>query len=80
MTVEHNESKSAFESISDKQVDTGAGHGSGLEKARSEPKQGSSEAQAKKNRLDWTPPVGNPGSDQDALKERENGTARTDER
>jgi len=80
MAVKHNESESPFESSSDKQVDTGAGHGSGLEKARSEPKQGTSEAQAKKDRLEWTPPAGNPGSDQDALKERENGTARTDER
>ena len=80
MAVEHNESESAFESSSNKEVDTGAGHGSGLEKAKSEPKQGSNEAEAKKNCVDWTPPAGNPGSDQDALKERENGTARTDER
>ncbi|MBD9654793.1 hypothetical protein IB239_08220 [Pseudomonas sp. PDM12] len=80
MAVEHNESGSAFESSSDKQVDTGAGHGSGLEKAKSEPKQGANEAEAKKNRVEWNPPAGNPGSDQDALKERDIGSARTDER
>lgn len=78
MAVEHNDSESAFESSSDKEIDTGAGHGSGLEKARSEPKQGSNEAEAKKNRVEWNPPAGNPGSDQDALEERDIGSARTE--
>ncbi|WP_434771804.1 hypothetical protein [Pseudomonas entomophila] len=53
--------------------DTGDGHGSGIEQASSEPKQGTGEKPE-----DWTPPPGNPGSDQDSQVERDNGTARTE--
>ncbi|MFR0673065.1 hypothetical protein ACLUUI_06260 [Enterobacterales bacterium AW_CKDN230030176-1A_HGKHYDSX7] len=56
--------------------DTGDEHGSGIEQASSEPKQGTGE-QAEKPE-DWTPPAGNPGSDQDSLVERDNGTAKTE--
>ncbi|MDG9886270.1 hypothetical protein N7650_25920 [Pseudomonas sp. GD04058] len=48
-------------------------HGSGLEQSPSEPRQGNEERPE-----DWNPPPGNPGSDQDAQLERDNGTARTD--
>ena len=50
--------------------DTGAGHDSGLDQAESEPKQGTGEKPE-----DWTPPAGNPGSDQDALTDRDRGGA-----
>lgn len=53
--------------------DTGEGHGSGLDQASSEPKQGTSERPA-----DWNPPPGNPGSDQDAQTGRDNGGAKSD--
>lgn len=56
----------------DTQIDTGEGHGSGLEQTPSEPKQGN------KQPTNWTPPPGNPGSDQDALENRKNGTAKTE--
>ena len=79
MAVEHNQPESAFQASSEKPVDTGAGHGSGLEKAKSEPKQGANEADAKKNRVEWNPPAGNPGSDQDALRDRDTGSARTND-
>lgn len=44
-----------------KKPDTGEGHGSGLDQAESEPKQGTD-----KRPEDWNPPPGNPGSDQGA--------------
>lgn len=50
--------------------DTGEGHGSGLEQTDSEPKQGTGERPE-----DWNPPAGNPGSDQDAQTDRDNGGA-----
>ncbi len=59
--------------------DPGAGHCSGLEQAESEPKQGVGEKWSENRPEDWNPPPGNPGSDQDAQVERDNGTARTDE-
>ncbi|UFH50796.1 hypothetical protein [Pseudomonas sp. KNUC1026] len=52
------------------EIDTGEDHSSGLEQTPSEPKQGTERP------ADWTPPAGNPGSDQDALEERDNGTAK----
>ena len=51
--------------------DTGEIHGSGLEQAESEPKQGNGERPE-----DWNPPPGNPGSDQDAQTDRKNGGAK----
>lgn len=56
----------------DAQIDTGADHGSGLEQTPSEPQQGHERP------ANWTPPPGNPGSDQDALEDRNNGTAKPD--
>ncbi|MDO4236124.1 hypothetical protein [Pseudomonas sp.] len=56
----------------EKQVpDLGEGHASGLEQAESEPKQGTGEKPE-----DWNPPPGNPGSDQDAQTDRDNGGAK----
>lgn len=63
--------------VQNKSVDRGNDHGSGLEHAESEPKQGTNEQDAKKNRVEWNPPPGNPGSDQDSQIERENGSAKT---
>lgn len=57
--------------------DTGEGHGSGLERTSSEPKQGVGSQEGKKPE-DWNPPAGNPGSDQDSQVPRENGTAKTE--
>jgi hypothetical protein len=51
--------------------DAGGAHGSGLEQTESEPKQGSDQRPA-----DWSPPPGNPGSDQDAQTDRGNGGAK----
>jgi len=42
----------------------------GVDAAESEPKQGTDQRPA-----DWNPPPGNPGSDQDAQTERDNGGA-----
>lgn len=79
MTVEENNGPEApYQGPSHKAPDAAEGHGSGLDKAKSEPKQGADEAEAKKNRVDWTPPAGNPGSDQDALTDRDEGSAKTD--
>lgn len=78
MAVENNGSEGAFQESSNKTPDTGEGHSSGLEKAKSEPRQGADEAEAKKNRVDWNPPAGNPGSDQDAQQDRDTGSAKTD--
>lgn len=48
-------------------------HDSGLEHTSSEPKQGTGERP-----VDWDPPPGNPGSDQDAQVDRDKGSAKTD--
>ena len=79
MTVEDNNGPEApYQGPSRKKTDAGEGHGSGLDDTESEPKQGGDDAEAKKERVDWTPPPGNPGSDQDALKDREEGSAKTE--
>lgn len=78
MAIENNGSEATYPGPSGKARDTGEGHGSGIEQAESEPKQGASEERAQKKPQDWTPPAGNPGSDQDALANRDNGSARTD--
>ncbi|QCI11793.1 hypothetical protein E6B08_10640 [Pseudomonas putida] len=57
-------------------VDTG--HGSGLEKAKSEPKHGTEGASPAGRPADWTPPPGNPGSDQDSQTGRDNAHVRSD--
>ncbi|WP_296229825.1 hypothetical protein [Pseudomonas sp. UBA4617] len=49
----------------------------GLEKTESEPRQGVGEAWSEKRPVDWDPPPGNPGSDQDGQLDRDNGSART---
>ncbi|MBF8780564.1 hypothetical protein [Pseudomonas fulva] len=72
MVKKDNGPEAAYPGPADQTTDTGEGHGSGLEQTRSEPKQGESHPQ------DWTPPPGNPGSDQDALAPRDNGTAQTE--
>jgi len=79
MSVEENNGPEApYQGPAHKNPDAGEGHGSGLEESPSEPKQGADEADAKQNRVDWTPPAGNPGSDQDAMKDRDIGSAKTD--
>lgn len=60
--------------------DTGEGHGSGLEKAKSEPKQGVGEAWSDNRPEDWNPPPGDPGSGQGAQTPQGAGTSRTDEK
>jgi hypothetical protein len=78
MSVEENNGPEApYQGPAHKHPDSGEGHDSGLEKATSEPKQGVDEADAKKNRVDWNPPPGNPGSDQDAQQDRDMGSAET---
>ncbi|MFJ4067678.1 hypothetical protein ACIPW4_20595 [Pseudomonas sp. NPDC089996] len=77
MAIDHNGPDAAYPGPAAGTPDTGTGHDSGLEKAPSEPKQGVGEAWSEKRPEDWDPPPGNPGSDQDAQRERDNGTART---
>lgn len=73
MGIDNNGPEAAYPGPDEKTRDTGEGHGSGIEQAPSEPKQGNEQRPE-----DWNPPPGNPGSDQDAQVDRENGTARTD--
>lgn len=79
MANDHNGPDAPYPGPAQSAPDTGAGHGSGLEHTESEPKQGVGEAWSEKRPEDWNPPPGNPGSDQDAQVERDNGTARTDD-
>ncbi|CAG8863548.1 hypothetical protein PS627_00486 [Pseudomonas fluorescens] len=78
MAIENNGPEAAYPGPAEKPADTGSGHGSGIEQAQSEPKQGTEQPQTEKRPEDWNPPPGNPGSDQDALTKRDNGSARTD--
>lgn len=79
MSIDNNGPEAAYPGPDERTPDTGEGHGSGIEQAPSEPKQGDDrEHDAEQRPEDWNPPPGNPGSDQDAQVERENGTARTD--
>lgn len=78
MAIEDNGPEAAYPGPAEKAPDTGKGHGSGIEQAKSEPKHGAVEPGAEKRPEDWNPPAGNPGSDQDALEKRDNGSARTD--
>lgn len=55
---------------------TVSSHGSGLEKAKSEPKHGTEGARGGERPVDWTPPPGNPGSDQDSQTGRDNAHVR----
>ena len=52
-------------------------NGAGLEQTESEPRQGVGEAWSEKRPVDWDPPPGNPGSDQDGQVDRDNGSARS---
>lgn len=70
MAIENNGPESAYPGPDEKGIDTGADHDSGLDHTSSEPKQGTGEKPE-----DWTPPQGNPGSDQDALTDRDRGGA-----
>ncbi|WP_416425010.1 hypothetical protein RAM80_04360 [Pseudomonas sp. App30] len=65
--------EAAYPGPDDNTPETGEGHDSGLEHASSEPKQGTGERP-----VDWDPPPGNPGSDQDAQVDRDKGSAKTD--
>ncbi|WP_109512956.1 hypothetical protein [Pseudomonas ovata] len=79
MTIEDNGPEAAYPGPAEQSPDTGGSHGSGIEQAASEPKQGTGQGQGVQQRPeDWNPPPGNPGSDQDAQTNRENGSARTD--
>ncbi|MCQ9427361.1 hypothetical protein NRB16_28000 [Pseudomonas sp. LJDD11] len=78
MTIEHNGPQSAYPDPAERVADTGEGHGPGLEQTASEPHQGVDEHGAEKRPVDWSPPPGNPGSDQDAQTQRRNGGADTD--
>lgn len=78
MSIENNGPQSAYPGPAEKTPDTGEGHGSGLEQTSSEPHQGVDERGAEQRPVDWNPPPGNPGSDQDAQTQRRNGGADTD--
>jgi len=79
MAIDHNGPDAAYPGPAEGRPDSGHGHGSGLEKTASEPKQGVGEAWSEKRPEDWNPPPGNPGSDQDSQVQRDNGTARTED-
>lgn len=51
-------------------------NGAGPEQTESEPRQGVGEAWSEKRPVDWEPPPGNPGSDQDGQVDRD-GSARS---
>lgn len=70
MAIENNGPEAAYPGPDTETPDTEEGHDSGLERAQSEPKQGTEEKPE-----DWNPPAGNPGSDQDAQTNRGNGGA-----
>ncbi|MBJ9973909.1 hypothetical protein IAE35_02320 [Pseudomonas sp. S75] len=70
MTRDDNGPAAAYPGPAGAQDDTG--RGSDLEHTASEPRQA-----AGGKPEDWTPPPGNPGSDQDSQVPRDNGTART---
>lgn len=78
MSIENNGPQSAYPGPAERAPDTGERHGSGLEQTGSEPRQGINEHCAEKRPVDWSPPPGNPGSDQDAQTPRRNGGADTD--
>ncbi len=73
MVEDNNGPEAPYPGPSENAADTGEGHDSGLEQTSSEPKQGTQERP-----VDWNPPPGNPGSDQDAQTDREPGSAKTD--
>lgn len=79
MAIDHNGPDAAYPGAAAATPETDVDHGSGLAKAQSEAKQGVGEAWSQQRPEDWNPPPGNPGSDQDAQQQRENGTARTHE-
>lgn len=70
MAIENDTKHPAYSGHNSQTPDTGEGHDSGLDQAKSEPKQGTGEKPE-----DWNPPAGNPGSDQDAQTDRNNGGA-----
>ncbi|GFM49102.1 hypothetical protein PSCICE_03690 [Pseudomonas cichorii] len=67
MGIEDNGPESAYPGPAEKTTDTGEDHGSGLEQARSEPKQGSDERSE-----DWNPPPESPESGGEAQTNLEN--------
>jgi hypothetical protein len=73
MIDDNNGPEALYPGPSEQAPDAGGSHDSGLEKAESEPKQGTDERPE-----DWNPPPGNPGSDQDAQTGRGNGGAAPD--
>ncbi|NQD59658.1 hypothetical protein HP546_30460 [Pseudomonas sp. CM25] len=77
MAIDQNGPDAPYPGPAENTPDTGAAHGSGLEQSESEPKQGVGESWSEKRPVDWDPPPGNPGSDQDSQLERDNGSART---
>lgn len=79
MAIDHNGPDSPYPRPTENTTDAEAAHGSGLEEAESEPKQGVGEAWSEKRPVDWDPPPGNSGSDQDGQLDRDNGTARTND-
>lgn len=80
MTIENNGPAAAYPGPAEPGIDTGEGHGSGLEETRSEPKQAPDETAVHPDHAerpaDWNPPPGNPGSDQDAQLNRDNADVR----
>lgn len=79
MAIENNGPEAAYPGPAEKAPGTGE-QGSGIDQASSEPKQGADQPKSGDKAADWNPPAGNPGSDQDAQTERDNGGAgkRTD--
>ncbi|WP_232924600.1 hypothetical protein, partial [Pseudomonas cichorii] len=66
LRIENNGPESAYPGPAEKTTDTGEDHGSGLDQAPSEPKQGSVDRPE-----DWNPPPGNLESDDEAQVDRE---------
>lgn len=78
MVNDDNGPEAAYPGPADEAPDTGEGHGSGLERSPSEPRQDGDAEDTGKRPVDWDPPPGNPGSGQDGQVQRDNGSAQTD--
>lgn len=75
MAIENNGPDAAYPGPAEKAPGTAEQQGSGTDQASSEPKQGADQSKSGDKPEDWTPPEGNPGSDQDAQTGRNNGGA-----
>ncbi|SDC15081.1 hypothetical protein SAMN05216185_101544 [Pseudomonas guariconensis] len=80
MAIESNDPDVTRPPVPNSVPDSREGHGSGLEKAKSEPKQGVGEAWSDNRPEDWNPPPGDPGAGQGVGASQDDDTAKVDEK